>query len=308
MGKLLGGATDAVGLTDSSATKKAAKESMQFSEEALNEARRLNLPKIEDMRLQLERAQVVGELTPEQMQSSAYENIQVDPRIKQAQMDALMSMRDSFDRGGLGAEEKLLFDQFRNQSAADESARQQSILQSMAERGNLDGGAQLAAQLASKQSTANQAADQGNKLALAAIQAKRSAAQDLANTGLNIGNQQFSQQGQVASAKDRINEFNTQSRSAAQQQNLANRQRVADSNVNIGNTQETANKALHQQNFQNQLQKTGAVTGQLGNMAGVKANEAAANAAADAATTGALVEAGTAFATGGLSLAAPKKK
>lgn len=291
---LLNKITDTIGLTDTGAARDAAAQGRDYMNQVLKRLDAINLPDEEKMRIALESPELVGLLTAEQLGPSAMEGIQLDPRLQQAQMEALSYLKEK-GQAPIGEEERIQFDQFRRKAAGDEQARQASILQGMAQRGNLDSGAQLAAQLSSSQASTNRAAEEGDRLALAAIQAKRQAIGDRANLAGNISQQQFGQKSQIASAKDIIDRFNTQNRQSIQGANLAARQSIADRGVDTRNQQQMYNAGLEQQRFLNEMSKAGATTGAMQNLANQKFGESQAIQSANAAMTGAFIQGGATY-------------
>ena len=94
---------------------------------------------------------------------------------------------------------------------------------------------------------------------------------------------------QVASAKDAIARANAMNKQNVSGQNLAARQAIANQKTNLANQQQMHNKGLEQQNFQNELQKTGAQGQAAGNLANMYSGQAQSSAAADAAVTGGIM-------------------
>jgi hypothetical protein len=233
---------------------------MRMSQEemarALQDIDQLEIPSIEKQKLQLNLMSEAGFLTPEELEESRMEGITVDPRLKEAQMTALAELQE---RGevGLTPQEREQFRQMQRDVSADTQARQASILQDMAQRGTLDSGAQLAAQLQANQMAAQRASEAGGQLAAQSDSARREALQRAAGAASGIRTQEFGEQQARASAADAINQFNVGLRTQAQQQNLGIRQQ----DIATMNQQQQYNKQLQQQKFQNELSKAQAKTG-----------------------------------------------
>ena len=232
--------------------------------------------------LQLAQEQVQGTYNPtaegtDTQAQSGMLGISTDPRLKQAQMNALASLSQQ-GLGGLTAQDKANLYNITNQSQGNAEAANKAIMQNMAARGMGGGGAELAARLSASQGAANAGA--ANALGVAG-QSQSNALQAMANAG-SLGNQMqqtsFNQQSAQQQAQDAINRFNTQNaqqvlgantiaQNYAQQQNLANKQNVANTNVGIANQQQMQNKVLTpEQQYQQQLQQASGVAGQQNNL------------------------------------------
>lgn len=238
----------------------------------------LNIPDIEKQKLALESPEVQGILQPfmqqaEQMAPTAMEQISTDPRLKQAQMNALDTL-SRMGSEGLTAEDKAALNQARRQTAGDEQARQGSILQQMAQRGIGGSGQELAARLQSSQGAADRASQESDRTMAMAQRRMLEATTGAGSLGGNIRQQDYGEQSDLARARDVINQFNTQQRSnvgasniaalnRAQEGNLATKQRVYEAGVDTRNREQMGNKALLQQQFENEMRLRGARSGAL---------------------------------------------
>lgn len=261
---------------------------------ALAEYQGIKLPEISDMELDLLLPQLVGEYGPEALQAldlgpSAMDNVTIDPALKLQQLQALSQLGE-LSQGGLTEADKAASRDIQREVAQTNQARQQSILQNLAQRGALGSGMELSARMGAAQQAADAQSRAGDQLAQ---QAQARALQALMQSGQLAGQvrgQDFSEQSQIASARDAINRFNVQNqqgvmgqnvgeRNRAQQMNLAARQGVADAGVNIRNQEQMHNKNLQQQDFGNRMSladsKAAIYSGQAKN-----ATEAAKNTAA----------------------------
>jgi len=93
--------------------------------------------------------------------------------------------------------------------------------------------------------------------------------------GGQMRSQEFGEKSDVAKAKDAIEQFNLQQRAGVQQRNigglneaqlrnLQEKQRISDSATNIRNQQQQYNKQLLQQQYENQMAKAKALSGEYG--------------------------------------------
>jgi hypothetical protein len=231
-----------------------------------------------------------GFMDAEELQGG--EAISVDPRLRQAQMDALSQLKERGETG-LTEEDRAIQDIMLRDVAAQEQAGQKGIMQGMAERGMLDSGAQLATQLSSQQGAYNRAANQASQNAIAAAEARRQALSQAGNLAQGMEATQFDQGQTERGYKDSINKFNLQNRQNVAEKNLGIRQQ----DVGLRNQQQMYNKELLQQQFQNQQgltqMKANARLGQASNLQ----NQANALGQASAQKGAALTGLATAGAT-----------
>ncbi len=247
-------------------------------------------PDIDAMTLQLQQLVQQGQISPEEAQTylqqqSDMNNISLDPKFKQAQMDALSGLQDVANNHGVTAADQAQLNDINTQEDTRARGAREAILQNSAARGVSGSGVELLNQLTNAQDSATRASTQGFNVAANAQQRALSALQAAGQQGTQMQNNSFNEQAQVANANDAINKFNTTNqqnvqntnvanRNTAQAANLANQQNIANTNVGLANQQQQYNKQLNQQDFQNQMQKNQAVAGAL-NKTG--ANQTAAN-------------------------------
>jgi hypothetical protein len=178
----------------------------------------------EQRKVRLEMLKDVGRLSPEMeqeilQQDSELKGLKVDPRFKAAQMKALTNLEQQGQQG-LTLEDRTALMETQRQAAQQNQGQQEAILQNMEARGMGGSGAELAARLQASQSGADAAAQKGLQIA---AQAQRARMDALARAGAaagQMGQQEFENQGSVASAQDVINRFNTGSRQNVQQRNV----------------------------------------------------------------------------------------
>jgi hypothetical protein len=227
-------------------------ESRKQSKKAVGALEEVSLPELQ--KLALERPDLILSSPEEQISGSALQDIEIDPRLAQAEMDSLSQMQELASEG-LSPEDKARIESLRRMTGADEQARQARILQQMAERGSLDSGAQLAAQLSSSQGAADRQAQEAMQLAAQQSAARRNALAQAGQMSGQMGARQFQQKAQQAGAQDIVNRFNA---AVAARDTGARRGQEAEL-TNISNTQQQYNKELAQREFQNQMAKQGAI-------------------------------------------------
>lgn len=245
------------------------KAAMKIQKRQMKRLDAIDLPELEEYILQS--PELVGLLDAEELGDSAFDKLQEDEGLKQAQMDALRQMRD-LGEVGLTPEERAQRNAMLRESAAQNQAAQKQILQSMAQRGNLDSGASLIAQL---QANAQQGADarrQSEQMAADVSSRRRDAINRAAGMAGQMSQQDLALQGQKASAQDRIAQFNAQQRAGVARANLAARQGIENQRAAIANQQSQVANQIAEQNFQNELSRA---TGQgqvASNMSQIAAN------------------------------------
>lgn len=286
------------GLLGGDAGKSEMQKATKLQQESIARLEAIGIPTIEAQRIALETPELVDVLEAEQLGPSAFENVNVDPRLRQAQMSALEQISGLADQG-LGAEDRAAFNELRRSAGAQAQAQAQSVLQNAAAQGTLSSGGALAAQLAAGQASADRMSQEGDRLAANASAARRQAIMSKADMSSQLSNQDFQRQSASAQARDQISQFNTQNRQNVAGTNLANRQSIANQGTATRNQQEMYNKGLIQQDFQNRFQKAGGVNQATGNLAQTYANQgqAAAQGQANMMTglLGTAASAGTAY-------------
>jgi hypothetical protein len=200
----------------------------------LRELEALGIPSVEAQKIALE-----------QMGDSSLAGVKVDPRLKDAQSDALGAVQRVGREGGLTAEDRAKMLAAQNMVAQQERSQRGAIVQNMQARGMGGSGAELAAQLANQQGSANRLNQAGTDMA---AEAQKRALQAMVQGGQMAGQmraQDYGEQSDLARARDEIARFNTQNRNQSQ----------------IYNSQ------LQQQQFQNQMAKQGALADARSKMA-----------------------------------------
>lgn len=255
------------------------------------------LPDIESMKLQLQQLVEQGQISPEEAQTyfqqqSEMSNISLDPRFKNAQLDALSSLQNISDEGGINANMRSQLNDIQTDEDTRARGAREAILQNAQARGVGGSGVELLNNLTNAQDSATRSSQRGFDVAAQAQQNALQSLQAAGQLGGQLQGQEFNQQAQIAGANDSINRFNTQNqqnvnsqnvaaRNVAQEKNLASKQNVANSNVDLANKQQQYNNELVQQNFQNQLSKNTAAANALNKVA---AAQDAKNAQSDANT------------------------
>lgn len=265
------------GLTAGDAQRSAANKAYKAQKESLIRMQEMlesiGIPSIEAQKIALEAPEYAGDLIVENLGPSALESIQTDTRLADAQMDALRELQN-IGEVGLTPEERAQRAEMLREGAAQNQAQQQQILQSMAQRGNLDSGASLIAQLQANAQQGQDARRQSEQMAADVASRRRDAIMRASGMAGNMEQAQFGRQAQQASAADRINQFNVQNRMRGQERNLDARQGQSNTEAQLANQQQMYNKGLIQQDYQNRMARATGQADLVGQMGQAKANRA----------------------------------
>src|SRR5665213_2783896 len=279
-----------IGMTEQQNAINAANATRQ---QALQSYLDLNVPDPAQQQIILQKYASTGQLDPQMeqavtAQATQLANMQVDPQGRSAEVQALQEMSKVASSGGLDAQAQQQQAQATQAANANEAGQVGAITQAANARGTGGSGAQLAAELQGSQTDANTAAASGMSAAASAQQRALQAMTSSAQMGSNLNSADYTQAANKAAAQDAINKFNTQNSQSvnnantvannqAQAQNLANTQNLANANVDTSNKQEVANKALVQQQFNNEMAKA---NGEANAYNGVAAGQQAAGQSA----------------------------
>jgi cyclophilin family peptidyl-prolyl cis-trans isomerase len=177
-------------------------EAYQLLQQAADAEGNIDLPKLKELILQ--------SLPPSELAK-----IQEDPQYRAQQAQADAQLNDIVQSGGLTLSDKAALNGLRTKLNLDTSARNNSVTQSMAARGDLDSGAQLASQLSNNQAAdTNEAAFGENIAGQAQLRALQAIQQRGQNATSNLS-RKFSEDAQKAAAQDAINAGNVAIANAA---------------------------------------------------------------------------------------------
>lgn len=270
------------GVAGADAARKERRAAEAARRSALAQFAGIDVPGVSEQELNLLLPEFIGAYDPmleEQVElgPSRMEDVSTDPRLAQAQMQALETLSE-IGQTGLTPAEQAAMRSMQRQVAQQEQSRQNAILQEMARRGTAGGGMELAARLQSSQGSADRASAEADRLAQMAQARALQGLTQAGSLGGQIRAQEFGEQTDVAKAADAIAQWNAanqqsvrqrniQAQQQAQLRNLQERQRIAEQQAAIRNYQQEANKGLAQQQFQNQLNLAAGRAGQYGGQA-----------------------------------------
>lgn len=265
---IAGGIIGAITKADSDAQARA------LIQKAVEQYDGIGVPPAEAMRVITEQLRSTGQMTPQleqtfQQADSEYKNIQTDHRGREAQYDALQQLEDLGHNGGMTLTDQANLE--KTLGGIDTKARgaREAISSSLKARGAYGSGAELAAKLQGQQADSQLAHETGLATAASARDRALEAIMHAGEMGGNIDNQDFNQKAKIAAAQDEINRFNAANRQAvagsnvnrgntATDYNVRNTQRIADTNTQNNNANSVRNAELTQQQYENQLKLAGA--------------------------------------------------
>jgi len=229
--------------------------------QAISELMAIGMPPNLAKEVVLKEFQSAGKLTPEMEQEvnlgpSKVEGITEDPSTREAQVQALQLLQQS--GRGISPQDRLKFNEMRQQVQRDAEAKRQQILQEYKQRGMGGSGAELAAQLSQAQAGANQSSMEGDRIAAASAENALNAIRESGNLGGQIRGQDFDVARTKASAADEFAKFNAQNQASRQARNIGSRNDAQ--SANLANAQAIMNQNTAQANQerlrQNEAQRT----------------------------------------------------
>jgi hypothetical protein len=273
---IIGGIIGAISKSDSDAQARA------LIQKAVAEYDKIGIPPADAMKVITEQLRSTGQMTPQleqtfQQADSEMNGVTTDPRGKEAQYAALQQLEDLGHNGGLTLTDEANLE--HTLGGIDTKARgaREAINSSLKARGAYGSGAELAAKLQGQQADSQLAHEAGLATAGKAQDRALQSIISAGEMGSNIDTQDFNQKAKIAAAQDEINRFNAANRqnvagsnvnrtNTAQDYNIKNAQRIADTNTQNNNANAVRNAELLQQQYENQLKlasgKANAYTGQ----------------------------------------------
>jgi hypothetical protein len=155
---------------------------------------------LDESKLQEAAARILG--------PSRLAQIQQDPSYRQAGQQALASLKNVSDSGGLTLADQAVADKLHNQTSRLATGRREAALQQMRQRGTLDSGDELTAMLSASQEGVNREAEHDQATAGQAQNRARQAIMDRASLAGQMGDRDWRQQSEVARAGDDREEAN----------------------------------------------------------------------------------------------------
>lgn len=262
---------------------------------ALEEARKmfgdLSLPELAEYSPEL--AQYIGGYDPVTEQliqagPTAYEQIQMDPRLRAEQMAALEQI-SALSEGGLSEADLAGLELSRRRAGATAQAQQQGILQNLQQRGMGGSGAELIARLQAAQSGADRELDSNLEIAQMAQQRALQALGQRGTMAGSVREQDFGEQQRLAAARDAIAQFNAQLASGREARgadrgtqariyDVQTRQDLEAQRAREMSRVQLAERERQQQMFNNEMARTKGMAGQQADIANALNQQAATEA------------------------------
>ena len=233
------------------ANEAAAAQHQQVIDAAVKALTDIGYPPEEALRLSLETPELVGKLAPH-LQSilpdliSASSEIKSNPKLEQAQLDALGSMQERA-QGGLTPADLADINEVKRQSAEGLAGQDANIIDNMAQRGIGGSGAELAMRLDAKSKAQSSAGAESDKLAAMNYKAKMDALTGAGNMAGNMQQADFGRQMQQAQSQDAISKFNQSGKYNVGAANAAAMSNVDSANLTAAQNNANQGTALHNQ-------------------------------------------------------------
>lgn len=230
----------------------------------------IKLPSVDDQKLNLQQygqgQQMSAQLDNAQQLAAqdALQNVNLDPRLKQTQMNALETL-SKISGKGFTPDELNAIQQQRDAREGDLTSKLKQIQQQQDMRGIGNSDMALSQKMLEAQSSANRGAQDARDMQAQAFKRSLDAVSQGANLAGNIDATDYARQAQLAQnlnsrelqnlqQRSQVSSSNVDRFNRALESNVNRANTVADNNVNLGNQQQGFNKGLLDKNFQNELQ------------------------------------------------------
>lgn len=299
-------------------------QAMNAYNQSVKDLEDIGIPSVEAQQIVLKQYVSEGTFTPEMAESvklgdSQLGGINLNPAYQQAEMGALDRLSDIGNSGGMTLADKAQQEKSLGSIDAEQRGRRGAILQDAQQRGGYGSGTALAAQLMSQQEGAGAARDVGLQTQATAEQRALDALSKAGSLGSQLRGEEYGEKAKAAEAADEIakwNAANSQSvmsanvgaKNEAQKLNLNNAQTLSNANTDILNKQETYNKGLIQDQYNNQLEQAKAKAAARAGQAQTAISSAKDKAAIISGVGTGIGQAATAYGQSANEDAAAKKK
>jgi len=283
MAGLFGSITDAFGITNWGGQEEAMQRAAEYFQG-------IQIP--EQKLLELERLVKVGELTPELAQnilqdSTAFSDVRTDPRLKEAQYEALMGLQERASEG-LTAADRLQLAKIKQQEDTSARGAREAIIQQSAMQGRSGGGLEQLSKMLNQQESASRQSMRDAEVAAQSQEQKMAALLSAGQLGGSMRGQEYEEQSRIAQAKDYMDQFNIANQLNVQQQNvgainkareaeLAERRKIEEQNTALKNQEILWGAQQPQQQFQNQVALASGMAGGQQGLAQMYGQQGSAN-------------------------------
>lgn len=206
---------------------------------------------------------------------SAYNSINTDPTIRNAQLSALNEMQDLADRG-ISIQDDANQRRLINRANTEARSNREAIDQNMQARGLSGSGMSYISKLQADQDSANQMSEQAAMLAGQNADRRMNAISNLGSMSGQVRGQEFEEASAKASANDAVNNYNTNLQNQINQVNQSNQQTHNNNVAQTRNNQTTYNRdnalKIEGINAGSTANANSTLTNGLTNLAGSNAN------------------------------------
>ncbi len=280
----------------------------KLRQQAMDSFNAVKTPDLSALQVQLQKAVIAGQITPEQaeaqlLNSNAFNDIKSDPSLVGAQKQALQSLQDIGNGGGLTALDKAGIQDITDIQEQENKSAGDSVIANARARGMGNSNLSAVQRLISQQGSADRAAKRGLGIAsdaeARALDALKSAGTQA--TGMRAEDQSEQQAKAVAqndidkfNAANRtdVSKFNTANDLSAQGANVGNAQHVEDMNTTNKNAEIVNNANANQTVFNDEMAKAAGKSGVLQNWANSAQQTQDKETGADLGLTSGLISAG----------------
>lgn len=168
---------------------------------------------------------------------TAFEDISVDPRFRDREVDALDALIDLHENGGMMARDTANLSKIQNQVATADRGRRDAVMSNFQRRGQGGSGLELLAMLQSNQAATDRQSQQGLDIAAQMQDRALDALMRSGEMSSQIRAQDYGEQANKAKATDVINQFNTRNLNDAARYGADSFNRAQQFNANAQNRQ-----------------------------------------------------------------------
>lgn len=165
---------------------------------------------------------------------SAFENIKIDPKLRDLQMRALNKLQEIADNDGMTIQERVRLRESMDTIARQQRMQRYAIQQSFEARGLSGSGVEIAMTLAANQGEAEGLSVAGAETAAAGAERAFQATMQAGQMAGQIAQADFEREARIASARDAIATFNASQTIQALQANFQNQMAIGGARAQAG--------------------------------------------------------------------------
>jgi hypothetical protein len=186
-----------------------------------------------------------------QLDKTSFEDLSIDPRLKEQQMASLAALDEIIQGGGMSLADKAAMEKIQSEVGQADRGRRGAIQQSMAQRGMGGSGMELLQMLDSSQAATDRTSQAGLDQAAMAQQRALDAIMQSGQLSGAMRGQEFGEQSTIADARDAIAQFNAQNRQQGSQFNTNTQNQAQQFNAaqDLANQQYNKDAAMQAQQY-----------------------------------------------------------